>query len=576
MLKHRDIARRFQAARLGALVLLLALALLLGACPLAQAAVKNVIMLIPDGCSSEQYTLARWAKGAPLAQDAILAGMVRTFIADSVVADSAPAGTAYATGVRTDDKLVGLAPHSQGLLPGLPDPGAEAMRPLATVLEAAKLLGKSTGLVVTARVTDATPADFVAHVSHRHEELAIAKQMAHAGLDVLMGGGRKYFLPQAKGGLRTDGQDLLEMLRRQGCQTPGDKEALAAITGGRVLGLFAPGDLAADLDRPLTAPGQPTLAQMTAKALEVLSQNPQGFFLMVEGSQVDWACHTNDPAYLVGELLAYDQAVQTALDFAKKDGQTLLIAVSDHNTGGMSIGNQGTDKTYTTMKPSQLLGPIRAMRVTAKTLMTKLGGPADEARLIQGVRQWWGAELSPQEARQALAIATQFPRFPENGLAQVFSAGHTMVGWTTHGHCGGDVPLFAYGPGHPSGLMEGPQVALAVAQDLGVDLRALDQRLYTEAGPALAGAQLGEKETPRGWVLSVTRVGHQASLEADTNLLSLDGREVALEGRAIRVGPTGKWYLPRQALDLILGAQAPAGAEPRAAAPASAALALRR
>jgi alkaline phosphatase len=229
------------AGRLTALAL--ALVLILGLVSLGQAAtpaVKNIILLIPDGCSSEQYTLTRWVKGQPLAQDAILAGGVRTYIADSVVADSAPAATAYATGLRTADKLIGLAPPSEGTLPGQASPPGQAFRPLATVLEAARLLGKSTGLVATSRITHATPAGFAAHVSHRDQEQAIAKQMAHQGLTVFLGGGRGQFLPADQGGKRQDGLDLWAELRQRGYQTVRDRQQLLAVKGGKVAGLLPP------------------------------------------------------------------------------------------------------------------------------------------------------------------------------------------------------------------------------------------------------------------------------------------------------------------------------------------------
>jgi alkaline phosphatase len=536
--------------------LFLALTLVLVAISLGLAAtppVKNIILLIPDGCSAEQYTLARWAKGQPLAQDAILVGGVRTYIADSVVADSAPAATAYATGLRTADKLIGLGPPVQGLLPGQPAPGDLTLRPLATVLEAARLLGKSTGLVATARVTHATPAAFAAHVSHRDQENAVAKQMAHQGLTVFLGGGRGKFLPAAQGGQRDDGLDLLDQLRQRGYHTPQTRQELLAVKGGRVAGLFADSHLKADLERAELAPAEPSLAEMTAKALEVLAQNPRGFFLMVEGSQIDWACHANDPGHLVGDLLAYDQAFAVALDFARKDGRTLLIGMSDHNTGGMSIGNYATSTTYTQIKPERLLAPLRKMRVTAKTLWDGLGQDPTPERIQEAVQRWWGMRISPEEAREIITVAAKYPKDPAYGLGEVLSPRHTLVGWATHGHSGGDVPLFAFGPGRPAGLLEAPQVALKVARALGADLRQLDQRLHAPAAQALAGAVLSEEKSAQGWLLKVEARGRAATLEDGSNILRLEGKTLELEAPVVRVEQSGQWYLPSQAGRLILG-----------------------
>lgn len=537
-------------------ILILIALLLLSAASLGRAAappVKNIILCIADGCASEQYTLARWFKGSPLAFDPLVVGAVRTHIADSVVADSAPAATAYASGLRTSDKIIGLAPRTQGLLPGLPDPGDGALRPAATLLEAARLLGKSTGLVATARVSHATPAAFGSHVSRRDKEEDIAGQLVSQGIDVILGGGRAQFLPVARGGTRRDGRNLLETLETAGYRTPSTAAELAEVKAGRVAGLFAKSHLKPALDRGRLAPEEPTLADMTTKALEVLSKNPKGFFLMVEGSQVDWACHTNDAAYLVGELLAFDRAVQAALDFAIRDGHTLLVVVSDHNTGGMSIGNRASDKTYSQMKPAALLGPIGGMKSTARALWDTLGAQVDAPGLRRAVAEWWGIDLAPQEAERILTLSRSFKKTPEYALCEVVSAGHTMVGWTTHGHAGGDVPLFAFGPGRPAGQLAAPELGLYLAGTMGADLRALDDRLFLRADQALPGALLKEEKTSRGWVLRVDSGGRSALLENGGNLLRIGDRSAALEGVTVRVEDTGRWYLPAQAVRLIMG-----------------------
>ncbi|MFZ5585308.1 MAG: alkaline phosphatase [Thermodesulfobacteriota bacterium] len=541
--------------------LFLAALLILGLAGQAGAAAppaRNVILFIADGCGSEQYTLSRWAKGAPLAFDGVLTGMVRTRIADSVVADSAPAATAYASGQCTSDKIIGLGPDPKGLLPGVSDPGGLALRPLATVLEAARLMGKSTGLVATARVTHATPAAFAAHVPERSMEDAIAKQMANQGLTVLMGGGRRHFLPVVAGGAREDGLDLIGQLRGRGYQTPRTAAELASVKAGPVVGLFAKSHLKAELDRPQMAPDEPSLAQMTAKAIDVLSANPKGFFLMVEGSQIDWACHANDPAHLLGDLLAFDQAVGVGLDFARRRGGTLVVVTSDHNTGGMSIGNQATSKTYSQMKPDALLGPLARMRITAKSLWKKLGPDPGPDQVREAVALEWGMDITLAEAESILAVAGQYRQDPEYGLGEVLCPRYTLIGWSTHGHTGGDVPLFAFGPGRPTGLLDAPQVGLLLAKAMGADLRRLDQRLFAEAGQALAGWDLREDKEAEGWWLTARRQGREARFADGSNHLWLDGKDVALEGIALRVATTGRWYLPGDGARL-LSAGPPAG-----------------
>ena len=287
--------------------------------------VKNVIVLIADGCSHEQYTLARWFQGKPLALDEILVGGVKTYIADSVIADSAPAATAFAAGVRTSDNFVGVGPKPGTLRPDLEPPADLQYRPLATVLEGARLQGKATGIVATSRVTHATPAAYVAHVPSRKLEEDIMEQIVYQNVDVVLGGGKDYLLPKTKNeslpkseqGRRSDGENLLAVLQARGYSVVEDRTALESVKAGKVFGVFAMGALAAEIDRPQTRPQEPTLAELTGKAIELLSADPDGFFLMVEGSQIDWACHANDPAHLLGDLVMFDHAVQVALEFAK-------------------------------------------------------------------------------------------------------------------------------------------------------------------------------------------------------------------------------------------------------------------
>lgn len=435
----------------------------------AEPAVKNVIVMIADGCSSEQYTLLRWfRKNRPLALDDIRTGAVQTYIADSVIADSAPAATAFATGCRTSDKLIGVGPKP-GTLPGVPEPPpALQYRPLATVLEGARLLGKATGIVATSRVTHATPAAYMAHVPSRKLEEDIMEQAVYQGVDVAFGGGRDYLLPKAEGGKRADGEDLLKVLSARGYQFVETRQALAQLRSGKVFGLFAMGPMAPELDRPQLRPNEPTLPEMTQKAIEILSANPRGFFLMVEGSQIDWACHANAPAHLLSDLAAFDEAVKAALEFARRDRQTLVLAFSDHNTGGMSIGNSRSDKTYSQMKPDALVGPLEKMKLTAPGMWQKLCGQRDPAQVKpeeispqavqQVVKQYWDVDLSLEEARQIVAVAAQHPEDPQNGFGEVICPTRTFIGWTTHGHVGGDVPFFAFGPNCPVGLVDGPRI----------------------------------------------------------------------------------------------------------------------
>ena len=546
---------------------ILALALVAACCrpsvaaetkPDAQPRARNVIVLIVDGCGAEAYTLARWFQGGPLAADAIRTGAVKTFIADSVVADSAPAGSAYATGVRTCDNFISVGPKKE-TLSVLPTPPEELRyRPLATVLEGARLLGKSTGIVVTCRVTHATPAAFMAHVPDRQEENDIMEQVVHQNVDVVFGGGLGHLLPKSAGGKRADGKNLAGVLTRRGYRIVKTRQELAACDRARVFGLFAASHMAAEIDRQEFAPSEPTLEEMTRKAVELLSKNPKGFFLMVEGSQVDWAAHANDPAHLLSDLLMFDRAVAAALEFARQDGHTLVIVTSDHSTGGLSIGNYATSKTYSQMKLEDLLGPLRNMKLSAPAMWKKLGDDKTPENVRRVVKRYWGLEITGDDARQILAVAEKEKGSPHNAFGRVLCATHTVLGWSSHGHTGGDVPLGAFGPGRPVGLLDGPEIGRLTAAALGLDLRQLNRRLFVEPAEALPGAKVSldthEEHNP---VVRIEAAGKTARLPVNKNLLLLDGRTIELEGVVVYAPDTKKIYVPVQAVRIIAGTDAP-------------------
>ncbi len=259
-------------------------------------AAKNVIVMVPDGCSHSIQTLSRWYKGEPLALDAMVSGTVATWMADSVITDSASAATAFAAGWKTTDGFIGVMPSNENLLSTFELPsGWVPYKPVATVLEAARLKRKAVGLVATSRITHATPASFAAHIHDRNDENEIMEQLVYQNIDVVFGGGKRHLLPTAQGGARTDNENLLETLTARGYQFVGTKDEMEAVTSNRVWGLFDSSHMQPDIDRAEFAPSQPSLAEMTAKAIDLLSRDRQGFFLMVEGSQVDWAGHANDP-----------------------------------------------------------------------------------------------------------------------------------------------------------------------------------------------------------------------------------------------------------------------------------------
>ncbi len=523
-----------------------------------QPSAKNVILLVVDGCGAEGYTLARWFTGHPLTLDSMLTGAVKTYIADAVVADSAPMATAFACGIRTSDNFIGVGPRAKTITP-VPAPVSQLQyRPLANVLEGAKLLGKATGVVSTSRVTHATPAAFMAHVPERGWELDIMEQAAHQNVDVVLGGGMAYLLPEKDGGKRKDGEDLTEVLRQREYRLVKTGEELAQVTGGRVFGMFSASHMAAEIDRPRLAPTEPTLEQMTRKAIELLSKNPKGFFLIVEGSQVDWAGHANDPAHLLSDLVMFDRTVAAALEYARRDGNTLVVALSDHNTGGMSIGNYRTSGRYSEMSYEELVEPLRKMKASAPAMWKELGGDQSPANVKRVVEKWWGLKITDQDAADLIEYAGQNRGNPHNAFGKILCARYTVIGWTSHGHVGGDVPLFAYGPGRPEGLHDAPEIGMCLADALRIDLKALGGRLFVEPAAMLPDAKVAVAgaDGPNPAVL-IELGGKRAELPVHKNLMKIGETTHELEGVVVYAPNTKKVYVPLQAIHLLTGTSAP-------------------
>jgi alkaline phosphatase len=297
---------------------------------------RSVILMIGDGMGPAQLELARrFAADGVLAMDRLDAspGWMTTHNVEGDITDSAAAGTALATGVKTRNGAISM-------VPGPRNPAA--LVPVETAWERAEAAGKSTGILSSVYLVDATPGVWAAHAANRYEHREIALQQAvdnPAGdVDVLLGAGRSHYLPQP--GETDGGRNLIEELQTAGYQlVRSERELLAASAPqGKLLGFFGDDHLTYALNRPLDESlSEPTLAQMTRKALEILRRNPKGFFLVVEGGAIDWRGHERDPAGVLRELQAFVAAVAVARDFAAADGETLVVVTADHETGGLAL-----------------------------------------------------------------------------------------------------------------------------------------------------------------------------------------------------------------------------------------------
>ena len=281
---------------------------------------KNIILFIGDGMGVSQLSAAKVVKGVLNLEQFPISGLLTTHSADSLVTDSAAAGTALATGYKTNNGMISQLPNTHSV---------------KTIVEYAIAKRMATGIVVSSSLTHATPAAFLAHSNSRKKHGEIAEQIAKSQIDVLFGGGLGYFISQeTPGSLRKDNKNLILELKKHKKILQSEKDFLNFNSIEAVIGLFA-------VKHPEKAGRRkPDLTQLTRKAIAILSQLPNsdnGFFLMVEGSQIDWAGHKNDRTYLIDEMIDFDNAVGAGLEFAKIHSQTLIIVTSDHETGGFSV-----------------------------------------------------------------------------------------------------------------------------------------------------------------------------------------------------------------------------------------------
>lgn len=279
--------------------------------------VKNIIFMIGDGMGLEQISAAWVCNGGKLNLDNFTnVGIQRTYSANKLVTDSAAAGTALATGHKTDNGMISMTPDTV------------AVKSLA---EEAMEKGKRTGAAVTCRVNDATPAVFFSHSASRKNQEDIVEQMAGSGVYFLSGGGTKFWRD------REDGKDISEDVKARGYSYVETKEDLMAIENGPVIALMDTYELKPSLDRGDILPASVT------KALELLD-NRKGFFLMIEGSMIDDGGHDNKAGHTMEEIFDFDRTLGIVLEWAAKDGQTLVIVTADHATGGMTLLSGSIDE----------------------------------------------------------------------------------------------------------------------------------------------------------------------------------------------------------------------------------------
>lgn len=300
---------------------------------------KNIILMIGDGMGVSQVFAGITANGGSLFLDNFKhIGFAKTHSADNFITDSGAGGTAISTGKKTYNGAIGVDVDKN---------------PIKTILEEAEEKGIHTGLVSTSAITHATPASFIAHQESRSSYEDIAADFMKIDIEVFIGGGFDHFVK------RKDGRNLVNELKTKGYTVEQDMSVIKDIKNGKLAGLVAPEHTGRVSER------KDMLPVATHTAINILSNSKKGFFLMVEGSQIDFGGHAKSTIHIVEDMLDFDKAIGKALEFAASNGETLVIVTADHETGGMAVldGDFITGRVkgeFTTTNHSPVMVPVFA------------------------------------------------------------------------------------------------------------------------------------------------------------------------------------------------------------------------
>jgi alkaline phosphatase len=388
----------------------------------AESAPKNVIYMIGDGMGPAYTTAYRYFKDDPATKeiestvfDTILKGMAHTYPDDhTYVTDSAAGATALSSGHKSYNGAIAVDTHKKAV---------------KTMLEIAKERGMTTALVATSQINHATPASFASHNESRNNYDAIAndyidnKIVGKLPVDLMLGGGTKYFI--------RDDRNLVDEFKAAGYQYGDDISNLGQITQIPALGLYAPKGLPFALDENPTR-----LTQLTSKALDLLdTQNKSGFFVMIEGSQIDWCGHANDIACAMAEMDDFAKSIEKAKAYVDKNKDTILVVTADHSTGGLTLGAHGQYKWETEV--------VKGVKATAGKLTQLLLDAKD-------LKSVWTTNTNIEFTTENQIKLEQAKKMGDKALnlaVKSIISDTSFTGWTTGGHTAVDVQVFAYGKG---------------------------------------------------------------------------------------------------------------------------------
>lgn len=453
---------------------------------------KYVFYFIGDGLGSSQRQVADYYAREVLGdQDGLLinnldySALNTTHCLDTLVTDSAAAGTALATGQKTNNGYIAVDENGNEL---------------QTLVEAAEEAGMATGVASTTRITHATPASFISHNINRDSESEIAADMVDSGVDYLVGGGARYFLPstysegeiggdsQTIKSKREDDRDLFAEFESMGYiaeygQSGVEQfESYEPQAGDQYVNLFTASHLPYTLtDENSEDIEVPTLASITQKGIDLLSQNEEGFFFMVEGGRIDHACHPNDAKGSIDDTIAFDDAVATAYEFYEAHpDETLIVVAADHETGGLGMG---TNADYFLN-----LNTLKNCKIAIEDFMYSdqaYQANGDRAAFYQAIAQNYGlSDLNDDEKAElelAMDMVDQGTYSVENSGSMyneaVEAVAHIVskragIYWTSYAHTATQIPMSAVGVGSAnySGFLDNTQVCMVTAQNMGLSL----------------------------------------------------------------------------------------------------------
>ncbi|MGP1500453.1 alkaline phosphatase [Bergeyella cardium] len=402
---------------------------------------KNIIFMVSDGMSSGTLAMANLYSNRILGRNGnwmnlylenkVSRALMDTASASSIVTDSAAASSAFGGGIRVKNGVLNIGANGEKHLP---------------IWQKFKMKGKKAGCVTTVTITHATPAGFCINSQKRKAEPEIAEMYANIGFDVMMGGGDENFNPEK----RADKKDVYALYKQKGYQIFKDRNDFKKVDKNKpILGVFNHGALPYSIDRSSNKELQsvPTLAEMAKVAIDQMKDHKQGFVLQVEAGKVDWAAHGNDVAALIHDQLAFDEAIKVVMDFAEKDGETLVIITTDHgNANPGTIYGSGANKGFDS---------IADFKYTNEFLLNEIKPDYTPNQVKEWVREVNGFALTDDEAKHIIGFYNglekedglyNYKKLPFKFFADIQKK-YDSVGWISMDHSGDYVELAVYGPG---------------------------------------------------------------------------------------------------------------------------------